>query len=99
MAITAAADRLAPLAEVKGRSLWADAWRRLLRNRAAVASMLLLAVVALMAIFAPYLSPHPYDEVYWERIGVPPDFANAHWFGTDGNGRDLFVRTLYGARI
>jgi oligopeptide transport system permease protein len=52
-----------------------------------------------MAVLAPLLSPHPYDEVYWERIAAPPDFANAHWFGTDGNGRDLFVRTLYGARV
>ena len=52
-----------------------------------------------LALFAPWLSPHPYDEVYWERILAPPDFANAHWFGTDGNGRDLFVRTLYGARV
>ena len=52
-----------------------------------------------MAIFAPYLSPHSFDEIYWDAIQAPPDFANAHWFGTDGNGRDLFVRTFYGARI
>ena len=51
------------------------------------------------AVFAPWLSPHPFDEVYWDRIGMPPDYANAHWFGTDENGRDLFVRTLYGARV
>jgi len=62
-------------------------------------SMAVLVAVALLAIFAPLLSPHPIDEVYWERIQAPPDFANAHWFGTDGNGRDLFIRTLHGGRI
>jgi oligopeptide transport system permease protein len=82
-----------------GRSLWQDALRRLLRNRAAVAALLVLGLIALLALLAPWLSPHPYDEVYWDRIAVPPDPANAHWFGTDGNGRDLFVRTLYGARV
>jgi oligopeptide transport system permease protein len=99
MAISAAHDRLAPVAEIKGRSLWADAWRRLVRNKAALVSMVLLAVIVLIAVLAPLLSPHPYDEVYWDRIAAPPDFENAHWFGTDGNGRDLFVRTLYGARV
>jgi oligopeptide transport system permease protein len=99
MTIAAPPDLLAGMAEVEGRSLWQDARRRLFRNRAAVVSMVVLAVIALLAILAPLLSPHPYDEVYWDRIQVPPDFANAHWFGTDGNGRDLFVRTLYGARV
>lgn len=86
-------------AEIKGRSLWQDALRRLLRNKAAVASMGVLAMIALLALFAPMLSPHDYDHVYWDRIQVGPDFANQHWFGTDGNGRDLFVRVLYGARV
>jgi oligopeptide transport system permease protein len=99
MATSAAHDRLAPVAEIKGRSLWADAWRRLVRNKAALVSMVLLAVIVLMAVLAPLLSPHPFDEVYWDRISAPPDLENAHWFGTDGNGRDLFVRTLYGARV
>ena len=94
-----ARDKLAAFVEVEGRSLWQDAWRRLLRNKAAVVSLVVLALITLMAIFAPWLSPHPFDEVYWDQIGMPPDFANAHWFGTDGNGRDLFVRTLYGARV
>lgn len=82
-----------------GRSLWQDARRRLFKNRAAVASLIILSIILLLAIFAPLLSPHPYDEIYWDRIQAPPDFANAHWFGTDGNGRDLFIRTLYGARV
>ncbi len=84
--------------EFKGRSLWADAGRRLQRNRAAVGSAILLAGIALAAAFAPYLSPHPYDEVYWDLISAPPDVMSAHFFGTDQNGRDLFVRTLYGGR-
>jgi oligopeptide transport system permease protein len=99
MTLAARRDVLAEVAEVQGRSLWQDARRRLFHNRAAVVSLVLLALIALLAIVAPLLSPHAYDEVYWERIQVPPDFANAHWFGTDGNGRDLFVRTLYGARV
>jgi len=99
MSIAARQDVLSAAAEVEGRSLWQDARRRLFRNKAAVVSMALLALIASAALLAPWLSPHPYDEVYWERIAAPPDFANAHWFGTDGNGRDLFVRTLYGARV
>jgi oligopeptide transport system permease protein len=99
MSIAARRDLLEAAAEVKGRSLWQDARRRLFRNKAAVVSMVLLAIIATLAVLAPWLSPHPYDAVYWDRIAAPPDFANAHWFGTDGNGRDLFVRTLYGARV
>jgi oligopeptide transport system permease protein len=85
--------------EIAGRSLWQDALARLKRNRAAVVSLVVLAVIALLAVFAPVLSPHSFDEVYFEEIGAPPNFAKAHWFGTDANGRDLFVRTLYGARV
>jgi oligopeptide transport system permease protein len=85
--------------EIRGRSLWVDAWRRLLRNHAAVVSGIILVIISLSAIFAPYLSPHAYDEVFWDAIAAPPDFANAHYFGTDQNGRDQFVRTLYGGRV
>ncbi|MEX0814686.1 MAG: ABC transporter permease subunit [Dongiaceae bacterium] len=92
IAVTAGAE------EFKGRSLWADAGRRLRGNRAAVGGAILLAGIALAAAFAPYLSPHPYDEVYWDLISAPPDVMSAHFFGTDQNGRDLFVRTLYGGR-
>ena len=85
--------------EFVGRSLWVDAGRRLLRNHAAVASIILLSAITLAAVLAPYLSPHPYDEVYWDFIAWPPDLENGFYFGTDENGRDLFARTLYGARV
>ncbi len=88
-----------PVEEFEGRSLWADAWRRLLGNRAAVAGMAVLGVVVVLSVLAPYLSPWPYDEVDWDNIQTPPDFAVGHYFGTDENGRDLFVRTLHGGRV
>jgi oligopeptide transport system permease protein len=83
--------------DVAGRSFWQDATARLLRNRAAVASLALLAVITLLAVLAPWLSAHPFDEVYWDDIRQAPS-AN-HWFGTDANGRDLFARTLYGGQV
>jgi oligopeptide transport system permease protein len=93
--------------EVKGRSLWVDARRRLLRNRAAMASLIILALVALLALLAPLLSPFAYDEVNYDIIACAPNWwpveavcrAPGHIFGTDSVGRDLFVRVLFGARV
>lgn len=159
---------------VKGRSLWQDARRRLFRNKAAVASMIILSIIVLLAIFAPNLSQHKYDAQDYNQVSCPPSwtidmtmlnppegaapdsaaykayqdyndkypqtvtcglgiissFEQAksdwqsycadpsitpppdvncarepqqsdfeHFMGTDGIGRDLWVRTLYGARV
>ena len=96
-------DALADMAQgepVRGRSLWQDARRRLFHNKAAVASMVILGIIVVLAVFAPYLSPWPFDDPDWGYdFPGPPNSELKHWFGTDGNGRDLFVRTLYGARI
>jgi len=80
-----------------GRSLWRDAWRRLARNRAAMAGLIILGLIALLAILAPLLSRYDFDAVDFDAISVPPN--GQHWFGTDDLGRDLFARTLYGGRI
>jgi oligopeptide transport system permease protein len=91
-----------------GRSLWADARARLFKNRAAVASMIVLAIITLMALFAPYLSRYAYDAIDYDLVSCAPSWwpgdaacsaGGAHWFGTDAVGRDLFVRVLYGARV
>src|SRR6185503_17613616 len=83
--------------------------RRLFRNKAAVASMALLVLITLLAIFAPVMSPYGFRDQDYDTISCAPQWwpgdlprcraAGAHWFGTDANGRDLFVRTLYGARV
>jgi oligopeptide transport system permease protein len=94
---------------VRGRSLWVDARRRLFRNRAALVGMIVLAVITLMAIFAPLLSPYAFDYIDYSVVSCSPDWwpdrtvmcnaGGAHIFGTDSVGRDLFVRVLYGARV
>jgi oligopeptide transport system permease protein len=95
--------------EIAGRSLWVDARRRLFRNKAAVVSMAILAIIMLMAIFAPLLSPYAFDYIDYSVVSCSPDWwpdssvtcnaGGAHWFGTDSVGRDLFIRVLYGARV
>ncbi|MGV1755915.1 MULTISPECIES: ABC transporter permease subunit [Rhizobium] len=89
------AEGLAP----KGRSLTGDAMRRLLRNKAAALSLIVLAVLVLVAIFGPYFLPFNYEDPDWNSFRGAPDFAVGHYFGTDGNGRDLLSRTLYGTRV
>jgi oligopeptide transport system permease protein len=95
-------SRRAALAEgaaLKGRSLWDDARARLFRNKAAVASMIVLAILTLMAVFGPMVWPHDYDTIYRDRVAIGPALENFHIFGTDAQGRDLFVRTLIGLRV
>ncbi|MCW8194143.1 oligopeptide ABC transporter permease OppC [Proteobacteria bacterium 005FR1] len=84
---------------LKGRSLWDDARNRLLNNKAAVTAMIVLGAIVLLVIFGPLLSPFSYDYPDWDNIYEPPSVGDAHYFGTDSIGRDLFVRTLYGGRV
>jgi oligopeptide transport system permease protein len=86
-------------AAVQGRSLWEDARRRLLRNHAAVASMIVLSIITLAALFGPFVWPHHYDTIYYDRVLIEPTWENLHILGTDPQGRDQFVRLLYGLRV
>lgn len=85
--------------EIKGRSLWQDAARRFFKNRAALASLIILSCITLLVILGPLLSAYAFDEPDWASMHSAPDFATGHYFGTDSLGRDLFVRTLMGGRI
>jgi oligopeptide transport system permease protein len=81
--------------------LWGDAWRRLRRSRAALVAAAALALLVVAALAGPALSPYALDQVDWSQgaLATPPSIANGHWFGTDANGRDLFVRVWVGTRI
>ena len=76
-------------AAVKGRSLWDDARRRLFRNKAAVASMIVLALLVVAAIVGPHLTAYRYDEINKDDVWLGP-LQNGHFIGTDSLGRDLF---------
>ena len=73
--------------------------RRLRQNRAAVAAAVVIAALALLAVFGPGLSPYTYDALDWRHLAAPPGLTASHWLGTDPLGRDLYVRTLYGLRL
>jgi oligopeptide transport system permease protein len=80
-----------------GRGLWRDAWRRLRRNRAALAGLGFIVLVALCAVLADVLAPYPFWQQDLAVVRQPP--SPQHWLGTDELGRDILSRLLYGARI
>lgn len=101
---TAAAppEQLAVLRTKKPRSLWSDAWKRLLRNRMAVVGMCVVVLFWLTAIVAPLLAPYHYNSQYHQFTYVGPFWKshNARFLlGTDGLGRDELSRLIYGSRI
>lgn len=88
----AATDQLAE----KSVSFWKEVRLRFGHNKLAIIGIIILAIVALMAIFVPIFSPYTYSQ----QLGVyngPPSAKN--WFGTDDLGRDVFTRVWFGARI
>ena len=83
--------------DVKGRSLWSDAFRRFRQNRGAMIGLGVILFMVLAAIAAPWITK--YDPIIQE-LGdalLPP--STEHFFGTDQIGRDVYSRVVYGARI
>ena len=78
-------------------SLWQDAIRRLIQNRAAMIGGITILVLIILAIFAPWIAPYSYSYQNLD-IGASPPSAE-HLLGTDVLGRDLLSRLIYGARI
>ena len=86
---------------VAGSSLWADAWKRLRRNRLAMASGIVLLVLAAACVSGPGLiaATWGYDEATQDLASGPRPPSWDHPFGTDFYGRDLLVRVLAGGRV
>jgi oligopeptide transport system permease protein len=88
----------AEAAPTRQASLWGDAWRRLLRNKLAVIGMVIAVLLALTAIFADLIAPYGEAEI----VAVQLKLVKPSWhfpMGIDQNGRDVFSRVVYGARV
>jgi oligopeptide transport system permease protein len=86
--------------DVQGRSLWQDALRRLLANRAALVSLIILVIIAFACFVLPQFLPWTYEQIDWDRMeATPPSIETGHYLGTDTLGRDLLARTLFGGQI
>jgi len=76
-----------------------ELWNRFLKNKTAVAGLVILILIILMAVFAPQIADYKTVVI---KVDVPnrlkPPSA-AHWFGTDEMGRDIMARIVHGARI
>jgi oligopeptide transport system permease protein len=92
----------------QSHSLGYDAWMRLIRNKASVTGMVIIALFALVALFAPVLAPHNPVEVVSGQKYLPPAWIKElngkagqkeNLLGTDTLGRDVLSRLIYGARV
>jgi len=95
-----------PVQAIQGRSQWQLTWRRLRRDRLAVASAVTIVIVVIAAIAAPLftsITHHGPNQLFPDTglsaDGIPVGPGHLFWLGTDEQGRDLFIRILYGARI
>ncbi len=105
--IGASAELLEFDAASVARSPWQLFWRRFREDRLAMASLVFIVLLILIAVLAPVLVdllgvPDPNER---DQAALDPFYAtatgpsSAHWFGVDQIGRDVFSRTIYGARV
>lgn len=88
------------------RSPWQLLWRRLREDRVAMAALAVIATLVLVAVLAPLVvelagapGPNVQDRDATDMFGTPIGPTGEHWFGVDALGRDVFARTVYGARV
>lgn len=80
----------------RGKGQFIIVINRLLHNPSAIIGMTIVLVLALLAVFAPYVAPYDYQEM---NVAVAKQGPSAeHWFGTDDLGRDIFSRLIYAGR-
>jgi oligopeptide transport system permease protein len=82
-----------------GQSPFKASWRRFSRNKLAVGSMIILALITLACFAGPLLFPFGPEEADFDNIAAPIDLFSPHPFGTDEFGRDLLLLVLDGGQV
>jgi peptide/nickel transport system permease protein len=78
-------------------SQFADIWRRFRRNKLAMLGLVIIAVLVVLAIIGPFITPYdPFEQNLLNTLQPP---SSSHWFGTDVLGRDLYSGIIYGVRV
>jgi oligopeptide transport system permease protein len=80
-------------------TLFGDATRRLRANPAAMCATIVTLSIVALTLIGPWFNPNNSETLDWSHVASQPALQSAHWFGTDRLGRDLFARTLEGARV
>ena len=80
------------------RTPWREFWRKFKKQHIAVAALVVVALLVLAAVFAPWLVPYN-PETYFDYDNINAGPSWQHWFGVDPLGRDIFSRILMGSRI
>ncbi|MGH3441400.1 MAG: ABC transporter permease, partial [Nitriliruptorales bacterium] len=84
--------------QVRARTQWQLARRKFLRHRLAMGSLVILAIITVVAILADTIAPYDYAQLDLRNAGVGPTTEGLHFFGTDKLGRDYFSRVIFGTR-
>jgi ABC-type dipeptide/oligopeptide/nickel transport system permease subunit len=74
----------------------AGVFRRIMEDRVAAGALLILALIAIVSLLAPWIAP--YDPYFTDLTKVMQEPGSTHWLGTDNTGRDILSRVIYGAR-
>jgi peptide/nickel transport system permease protein len=96
----------APLVTADVQTPWGRFWRQFVESRLAMLGLVMLLVIVLIAVFAPWLAPQdPYDLTKLDLLDSrqPPGARSmdglTYWLGTDGQGRDMLSAIMYGLRV
>lgn len=94
-----AVDNFSDSDEIKRPSIsfLSDVWRRLRQNKFAMLALCVMAILIIMVVIGPLITPYDYAFQDFSVMNQGP--SAQHWFGTDDLGRDLFARAWQGGRV